>query len=97
MTHQRLEQRKPIANYEIDDAINVLVSNIEQRIDKFGDSSHVSKHESFGIIAEEMHELLLAVHGNDLDNAQQECMDIAVACIWGYLSMQKMKTDTTTQ
>jgi len=36
-----------------------------------------STHEAYGVLAEEMMELLLAIHGNDIEAARKEAMQVA--------------------
>jgi len=54
------------------------------RLDQKGTGTLASKHEIYGVIAEEVHELLHAIESNKpLEEVQKELMDIAVACIFG--------------
>ena len=47
--------------------------------DKWG--PYASTHEAYGVLAEEMHELLQAIHSNDLHHVATEAMQVAiVAC-----------------
>ncbi len=40
-----------------------------------------SAHEAYGVCMEEMHELTLALHANDLESQRKECLDLAAALI----------------
>ena len=50
------------------------------RTDEMYDPYH-SKHECYGVIAEEFHELMLALHQSHESNFEAELMDIAVVCL----------------
>jgi hypothetical protein len=80
-------ERTAILDEQVFKVIELLVQNIGQKIEKHGRGAYVSRHESFGIIAEEKHELMLALHSNDLSQFAQEAIDVAVACIWSVASM----------
>ena len=49
----------------------------------------VDKHQIYGIVAEELKELMDALHGNDIDGMKRELKDIAVAAIWGIASIEE--------
>jgi len=47
----------------------------------------ISPHETYGIVAEEVYELLMALHQNNDKEFKQELLDIATACLFGYASL----------
>lgn len=91
----KLDSREPVSHTEIQQALDLLNFNLGKRIAKFGNGSHTSKHETLGIIQEEVYELLQATHQNDVQSCMDECLDIAVACIWGYASLKKLQQPDT--
>jgi len=65
-----------------------LVTAIERRLEKHGKGIAVSPHEIHGIISEEMYELTKELHMNDYREFYKELVDIAVAAIFGMVSMK---------
>jgi hypothetical protein len=48
-----------------------------------------SPHEAYGYVAEEVKELLDAVHKNNISSVRSELMDVAISAIWAVASMQE--------
>lgn len=73
-----------------EEAIKEVIADISskafRRLEKKGWGMYCGPHETYGIIAEEFHELMLAMHGNDHEGFQEELLDIAVACLIGMAS-----------
>ncbi len=65
-------------------AIVVVVRKLEYRLKQKGYGTLKSKHEVLGIITEEYNELIQAITNNDDDNFEEELLDIAVACVFGF-------------
>ena len=74
--------------------LDSLESKINIRIQEHGKEIAGSTHEVYGIIAEEFHELMLAMHGNDNAEFYAELEDIAVACIFGLITIKRLKNVT---
>jgi NTP pyrophosphatase (non-canonical NTP hydrolase) len=66
-----------------------LTREINRRLKEKGDGTFVSSHEVLGVVTEEYHEMLDAVHDNDLKQMRKELLDIAVPCIIGVISVDK--------
>lgn len=77
--------RRQVTEQEIQDALKSLEVGLRVRIDRHGSGVFVSTHETLGIITEEYHELVEAVHQNDAAQVRKEMMDIAVPCLWGLI------------
>jgi hypothetical protein len=58
---------------------------------RYGDS-FASTQEGLGVILEEFDEVKAAIHANDLDQVQHECIDLAACCI---RLAQALETETT--
>lgn len=71
---------------EVDAAIERALKALKRRIKEKGNRPYRSRHETYGIIAEEHFELLLAMQKNDGENYKDELVDIAVAAIFGLAS-----------
>jgi len=65
-------------------ATSHVMSELAHQLDIKGRGTLASKHEIYGIIAEEILELLCAIQANEpLEKVQKELQQIAVACIFG--------------
>ena len=62
---------------------------IKARLDQKGSGLFVDKHQIYGIVAEELKELMDALHGNDIEGMKRELVDIAVAAIFGIASIEE--------
>lgn len=56
-----------------------LRARIDKADDKYGPPA--SAHESYGVLAEEMRELLDAIHANKYESIRMEALDIAAAAL----------------
>ena len=70
-------------------AIDAVKKKINFRLDQKGDGLFVDKHQIYGIVAEEVKELMDALHGNDIEGMKRELKDIAVAALWGIASIEE--------
>lgn len=59
-----------------------LAAALDRRCVKHGDGAFHGPHEGFGVIAEEIDELLEAIRSNDRRRVHDEAMDVAVAALW---------------
>lgn len=67
-------------------ALNMVRNGLYDRMQRHGHFSHFSKHESHGIIMEEVHEMEEAVRSKKHDEYWDEVMDVVVSGIWGIAS-----------
>lgn len=69
------------------EALNQFKRALLKRIRKHGKGAYFSRHETYGIIAEEFNlELLKAMQENNHINFEEELLDVAVAAIFGLAS-----------
>lgn len=74
-------------NFGLEDIHKKLLS----RLDKKGWGAYASRHEILGIITEEFLELTEAIRSDTpegYDHYMKECMDMAVAGLFGYICMK---------
>lgn len=83
--------RPKIEDHLIDAAVDELLVQIARRSEQH-EVFKVSRHEAYGILAEEFKELMDAIHGNE-PHAQYEgeLYDIAVACIFELASSMQRR------
>jgi type VI protein secretion system component VasK len=82
----RTAQRRQLSKSNFYEVVGQLTAKIRQTAEKKGMGGCVSPHEILGIVEEEYEEFKAEVMNNDPDRAQEELLDIAVACIWGLAS-----------
>ncbi len=81
-----------IQEYEINTAVSRVEKSIDRRIEKHGLTPHASPHESLGICMEELYEVQKAIHENHEPSVvAKEFRDLAVAAIWAFISIERMK------
>ena len=56
---------------------------------------YASPHEFLGVLDEELHELLTAIHANDWDEARREALDIAAVALKFASEITTRETDGT--
>lgn len=71
-----------------DIVIRELIKKLLYRLKENGNGIYASSHEILGSLSEEVHEFEHAVHDNDNRQMQRELLDIAVACVWGIVSLR---------
>ena len=76
---------------EVLNEVDLLKQAVQVRLDRHGYGLASGSHETYGILAEEMKEYLDEVHANSLDGCYDELVDIAVAAIYGMVSITKRK------
>ena len=76
------------------DRLHTIMEDVEhalnRRIGQHGDLSFISTHEIFGVLAEEVHELEHEIRSNDAPKIYNELMDVAIAAIWGLVSLDAL-------
>lgn len=75
-------KRKRIRKRYVKFARRLLKDKLNSRIAQKGPYSYASVHEAYGIIAEEVKELLDAVQSNNRDHVMSELLDVAVGCVF---------------
>lgn len=91
-----LERRKRIGIRLIKGALEALSRRIHQKVKKCGDHAFVSRHEILGQVTEEYLELSDAVKTDKSRfkrHIRDELFDIAIAAIWGILSIDTDSVD----
>lgn len=73
--------------------LDSLETKVKMRLQQHGDEIAGSTHEVYGIIAEEFHELMDAMHSNNNANFVSELEDIAVACVFGIITMKRLNNN----
>ena len=80
------QHRKEISDESLDKAIAFVIKLLRSRLDEKGKKIFASRHECFGSITEEYHELVEAVRSNEHIEFDGECADVAVAAIFSIAS-----------
>jgi len=79
-------ERPRVLPESVAESTDFLMSELHRRIEQKGDSAYASPHEIFGLLAEEMYELQMAVHKNE--DIGPELADIGVIVLWGLASLR---------
>jgi len=85
--------RKQVDEKFRDIALSLVAQKMKVRLKHRGEGTFASQHEILGIITEEYHELVQAVHGNDKDELIEELLDVAVGAVFGIASIIAETTD----
>lgn len=64
-------------------ALALVEQKLKQILKQRDSGTFTSKHEILGIITEEYHELIDAVHNNNKDELIEELLDVAVGAVFG--------------
>lgn len=91
-----LENRKKVPVGDIENALSALRHRLHYRVKQYGDHGFASIHEILGLISEEFREFEEEVHSDKSElryKISSELLDIAVGCIWGYLSIAHKTID----
>ena len=86
-------ERQNISEELIDAAMTKLREGISHRLAQKGRGSFSSKHEILGIVTEEYHELVEAVHAGAMGDVSAELGDLAVAAVFGFACMHSGNVD----
>ena len=73
-------------------AIETVKDMLNFRLDEKGAGTFKSRHEMFGIIAEEFYELANSMQDGNR-NFDDEVLDLAVACVFGLACIEAQKMD----
>jgi NTP pyrophosphatase (non-canonical NTP hydrolase) len=85
--------RPRIGGEAIGNAIADLMNCLKIRLTQKGDGAFASPHEVFGVVIEEVLELLLAILNNNPEAVRRELLDIAVACVFGVACINEKAMD----
>jgi len=81
--------RRIVLDEDISNALDIIKENLKYRLHKQGPGAFSSPHETYGVLYEEVYELLDAMKNNDSTEFLKELSDIAVAAIFGIASITK--------
>lgn len=83
-----MSNRKQLSDTDFNLAVKDIQREVAFRANQKGPGSFASTHEALGIIQEEYHELVEAIHEpGDHDQVVHELTDIAVACVFAIASI----------
>lgn len=85
--------RPQITELDIFRALNRVTTKLDERLTEKGRGAFLSRHEIYGIIAEERHEFIEAVQQGELRHVEAELVDIAVAAIFGIACINSGKVE----
>ncbi len=85
--------RPQITEKEIEAGLKFLNKRYERARKRKGHASFASIHEILGKVTEEYLETCEAVHHGDKKATELELADVAIACLWGIISLKAKKTD----
>jgi len=74
-----------------DELMVILKGALRRRLKEKGNGIFISSHEALGSVTEEYNELVDAVTKNDPVNFMEECLDVAVAAFFSYVSMRHIE------
>jgi NTP pyrophosphatase (non-canonical NTP hydrolase) len=84
--------RPKVADWSINEGLISVRNKLRFRLETKGSGSYASRHEIYGILAEEMDELLDELRINTrrgYKNFRKELLDVAVAALFGYVCMDE--------
>jgi hypothetical protein len=85
----RETNRKEVGVLFINNAVSDAQKHLAVRLNEKGVGTFASKHEIYGVIIEEVHELLHAIQSNEpLEHIQHELRDITIAAIFADACIQ---------
>lgn len=85
--------RHQVTDHDVDVAAQLVMAALCDRIDEKGRGIFVSSHEVQGALVEEVDEFKGEVRNNDSKKQKDELLDVAVAALWGIVSLQSGKMD----
>ena len=91
---EQVQWKRPKADVEVWlTAIEDVKEHLHTCLKNNGMHVAVSPHEIYGLVQEEVSELLSEVHDNDTENCIDELLDIAVAAVYGIVSLRTVNFD----
>ena len=88
-----MAKRKEITTDQVNLGVDDFIKKLFERLEQKGYGTFSSKHEILGILKEEMNEVEDAVHQNNNEELEQELLDVAVGCIFGYVCIKNKTVD----
>lgn len=85
--------RPEIKRETLDRVYDAMVQNLLKGINKHGAGTWKSSHEILGLMTEEYHELIQAVHTGDRENLIEELKDIGTVVLFGLASLYSEHLD----
>jgi len=85
--------RKQVTQGSLAEAERLVRLNMETQLRLKGYGTFASRHEILGSVTEEYHELVDAVHRNDMFDCEKELADVAVAAIFGLACIKEKSLD----
>jgi len=78
-----------LTDKDIEEYIDIFRAHLMSAIKKHrgGDLLFTNHHEAYGVLAEEVHELLHAIQSNDKKEIADEFMDVMISSFWGFASI----------
>ena len=77
------DHRLQISKQQVGEAVSNVRDCLFERLREKGYGALVSRHEIQGVLTEEYHEAIGAVHEGSLGDVRQELIDLADGCIFG--------------
>lgn len=80
-------ERNTVSDYDIRACMRTIEARLNMRLEQKGKHTFASNHEALGIVTEEYHEYVAAVQSNKTEDVRNEILDVAVAALFGVISM----------
>jgi hypothetical protein len=84
---ERTIKRHQIKKAEVNELLKKFKSFLDEKIEEQGNGIFISGSEISGAIDEEVREFKDAKHDRDVGSMEHELLDIAVAALWGHVSL----------
>lgn len=81
--------RPPVTTSQIDQALERVKERALANMAKHGAGAYASRHEAYGVLAEEMLELLVAIQNTHYPHYIEELLDIAAAAVFAVASFEE--------
>ena len=82
--------RKELTDADVDRALAWFKTNLERRINQYGNHTCASAHEALGVLEEELLEYKEKIRTHNVEDQMKELMDIAVGAVWAWMSTNDM-------
>ena len=93
MKRSQVQHRKQLSEFDIGLTVASMEVQINKVLNKKGSGAWLSRHELLGVLTEEYHEVVDAVHSGKQDDIAAELMDVAVTCLFGITCIKKKTLD----
>lgn len=86
--------RENVTSEEINKILKIFKEHYEEQVRRKGSGAFASRHEIYGVLSEEVFEVLQNLHGDSTnDDFIYELLDVAVVCLFGAASIASGKVD----